>query len=320
MAVSYTKIHQDSTTIPSFAGSTQFSVANTIPSGLVESFIIQWKGTGGAIGITASTLTTAVNSLRIVFNGDQWFNFNTTVNQVAVAVGSRIGSMLDDVGGYVAENQSLTDVDCSMVIPCGINLPPNSRFEIDMNYFALAAAGNTFVGNFSVWVKYGNSLNASIYGNATSFPVSANSQTLMTVAIPSYKGAKVSGIVLQGANGNDELTSVVIQDLGLFAMSPTYLRGASGASQNGYLYTDMALDAKGLIPSDKTSGYYFIPLYDLDAKSGSVNLLLTSSVAQTYTATPILKLSTGGSGENVGTQTASKATGSSQAILRRAEE
>ncbi len=323
MAVSYTKIYQDATTLPAEGATSQFNVSNPIPQGLVESFIVQIKGTGVAGGTTASTLTTIFNNLRIVFNGDQWFNFNTPVDSTAASVNSRLNTMLQDIGGFTSENVSNTAVDMSIVIPCGINLPANSRFEVDLTYFALAA-GNALTGaNFELWAKYGSSSNATIVGNATSFPIPAASQTLMTVAIPSYKGAKVSGIALQSPTSNDNLATCVVQVLGQFGMTPTYIRGASGASQNGYMYLDTGTDSFGLVPSSSTAGYYFIPTYDLDVSSGSLNLLITTVAGagtENYTATPILKLPTGGRGESTPTQTASVATGSSQAVLRRAEE
>jgi len=308
---------------PAETTSAQYNVSNPIPQGLVESFIIQIEGTGVAGGTTASTLTTAINNLRIVFNGDQWFNFNTPVNNVADSTNSRLNTMLQDIGGFTSENVSNTAVDMSIVIPCGINLPANSRFEVDLTYFGLAV-GNALTGaNFSLWAKYGSSSNATIVGNATSFPVPEASQTLMTVAIPSYKGAKVSGIALQSPTSNDNLSTVVVQVLGNFGMTPTYIRGASGASQNGYMFLDTGADSFGLVPSSSTAGYYFIPTYDLDVSSGSLNLLITTVAGagtENYTATPILKLPTGGRGESTPTQTASVATGSSKAVLRRAEE
>lgn len=323
MAVSYTKIYQDSTTLPAETNTAQFNVSNPIPQGLVESFILQIEGTGVAGGTTASTLTTIFNNLRIVFNGDQWFNFNSPVDETASSANSRLNTMLQDIGGFTAENVSNTAVDMSVVIPCGINLPANSRFELDLTYFGLAV-GNALTGaTFSLWAKYGSSSNATIVGNATSFPVPAASQTLMTVAIPSYKGAKVSGIALQGPTAADNLDTVVVQVLGNFGMTPSYIRGASGASQNGYMYLDTGADSFGLVPSSFTSGYYFLPTYDLDVSSGSVNLLITTIAGagtENYTATPILKLPTGGRGESTPTQTASVATGSAQAVLRRAEE
>lgn len=321
MATTYNKIYQDTTTLPATLTTSQFNVSNPIPQGLVQNLILTYQGTGPAGGMTASTFATCINSLRIVYNGDQWFNFVAPVDETASSAGSRLGSVLQDIGGFVAENNSNTAVDVSIVIPCGINLPANSRFEIDLSYYAVA--GGAMTGNFEVWVQYGTSSNATIVGNATSFPVPAASQTMMTVAVPSYKGAKVSGIALQGPTALDNLDTCVVQVLGNFGMTPTYIRAASGASQNGYKFLDTGTDAFGLVPSAFTLGYYFIPTYDLDVSSGSITLLITTVAGaglENYTATPILKLPTGGRGETTPTQTASIATGSAKAVLRRAED
>ena len=322
MAVTYSKIYQDTTSLPTNAGVTQYNISNTIPSGLVESFIIQYECAASAGGAYAGSIASIFNNCRVVFNGDQWFNFNTPVDLTLAQTPSRMGALLNDMGGFCAENVSLTAVDATVVIPCGINLPPNSRFELDLTYFALAA-GVTLTGNFSVWCKYGSSSNATIVGNSTSFPVPAASQTLMTVAIPSFKGAKVSGIALQGPTNADNLDTCIIQALGNFGMTPTYIRGASGASQNGYQFLNVAADGFGLQEASFTNGYYFLPLYDLDTQTSSVNLLITTIAGaglEQYTATPVLKLPTGGRGESTPNQTSSVATGSASAILRRAED
>lgn len=321
MSVQYTKIYQDSTTIPTAAAGS-FNVSNPIPAGLVESFIVVLKGTSGGGGVAASSMTSLVSNLRVVFNGNQYFNLNSLADRSTTNGQDVLGALVDDMGGFVAENISATDQDMTVSIPCGISLGTNSRFEVDLSYYALGG-GLTFTGTFELWVKYGTSSNATIVGNATSFQIPEASQTMMTVAIPSFKGAKVSGIALQGTAIADNISQVIVQPLGNFGMTPTYLRGASGASQNGYLYKDDGEDGLGLVPASQTTGYYFIPLYDLDVSSGSVNLLITTVAGagtENYSAVPVLTLPTGGSGEKMARQTASAKTGSADAILRRAED
>jgi hypothetical protein len=322
MSVQYQTIYQDSTSLPQPAAVSNYNLANPIPAGLVESFMVKITGTASA-QLTAGSTSDLIQSLRIIFNGNQYFNFNSGADTSGANGISRLGALVDDIGGFIAENQSATAVDMTISIPCGIMLPSNSRFEVQLGYTASMGAAATFTGTLELWCKYGKSANATICGNATSFPIPAASQTMMTVAIPSFKGALVSGIFLQGPSVNDNVSSVIAQDLGNWGMTPTFMRGASGASQNGYLYSDVGADQDGLIPSDAATGAYFIPLYDLAVSSGSVNLLITTVAGagtETYTAIPVLSLKTGGSGESVGKQTASVATGSSESILRRAEE
>jgi hypothetical protein len=324
MTVSYTKIYQDATTLPVADATGSFTLSNPIPAGLVESFVVVLKGTSGGGGMANSSITSLISQLRITFNGNQWFNFNSLANRSATAGQDALGALVDDIGGFVAENISDTAQDVAITIPCGIRLGANSRFELDIAYYAMAT-GLTFTGNYELWVKFGNSSNATMVGNQTSFQIPEASQTMMTVAIPSFKGAKVSGIALQGTVVADNLSEVIVQPLGNFGMTPTYLRGASGASQNGYLYKDTSVDGVGLVPASQTVGYYFIPLYDLDVSTtgASVNLLITTVAGagtENYSAIPVLALPTGGSSEAQGKQTAMAKTGSADAILRRAED
>ena len=327
MAVTYTKIYQDTTTLPTAAGTGTFSIANPIPAGMVESFIIQVRGTSGGGGVSANSMSSLISNLRCTFNGNQFFNFASLADVSAVPQANRLGALVDDIGGFVAENLSATNQDMMIEIPVGIQLGNNSRFEVALSYFALGA-GLTLAGNLELWIKYGSSSSATIVGNSTSFPIPVGTQTMMTVSVPNYgKGAKVSGIVLQGTVNADNLSAVVVEPLGNFSMTPTYLRGSAfgGANGgNGYSFAALAADGNGLVQANFCLGQYFIPLYDLDVSSGSINLLVTSvagAALETYTATPILKLPNGGGkGEKQGVQTASVATSASGAILRRAEE
>lgn len=205
MAVSYTKIYQDTTSLPSAAGAASFSLANPIPAGMVESFIIQIRGTSGAGGVAAGNIAALISSLRCTFNGNQFFNFASLADVSAAAQVDRLTALVEDVGGFTQSRLNATDQDCVIEIPVGIQLGNNSRFEVALNYFALGA-GLTLAGNLELWVKYGASSSSTIVGNSTSFPIPVATQTMMTVAVPNYgKGAKVSGIVLQGTANADNL-------------------------------------------------------------------------------------------------------------------
>jgi len=317
MGVSYTKVYQDAVSLFNGTSAAQFDVANPVPAGLVEQFGIRIVGTTADTPSAAST-SELISQLRLTFNGDQIYNFNTSAGSVANAGQSRLGAVLDDIGGFCAENPSATDIDLTLWIPCGINLPVNSRFELSIAY--IKALQDITDAKFEVWFKYGKSANATILGNATSQTMSANSQVMMTVKVPSFKGATVSGIILQNPDNTDTLSQVIVKPLGDFAMTAPFLRGASGASQNGYQFASATVSQTANLYSSGVSGYYFIPTYDLAQTDGSITLLITANDNVIYTAIPVLSLPTGGSGENAPKQTASKATGSSSAILQRAEE
>lgn len=317
--VRYSLIYQDATSLVSETAVATYNVSNPLPAGLIEEIGLRFTGTTAGAYPSAASFTELVSGVRLTFNGDQWCNVQTQANVNTSNTVSRLGALVQDVGGRVVEDTTaLTTLDCTVWIPCGINVPANSRFELALDYAVSAAP--LLTGNFEIWCKYGKSTNITVVGNMTSQNLAANTQTLMTVKIPSIKGATVAGIMVQGESANDNLSSVIVKPLGDFAYSPTYLRGISGASQNGYQFADLNDSNNELQFADKLAGYYFVPLYNLEIIDGSVQLLLTASQAEFYTATPILNLPTSGSGERTPRQTSGVATGSKGAILSRAED
>ena len=316
----YTMIYRDATSLPTNTGATSYSLSNPLPAGMVARIGLRFTGATAAAYPTQSSFFDLVQGVRFTFNGDQWCNIQTQANSNANVDMSRLSAMVQDIGGAVVESTlSLTAFDATVWIPCGINVPNNSRFELALDMIASEVALTS--GNFEVWVEYGSASTITFIGNQTSQNIAQDAQTLMTVKIPSVKGATVAGIMLQGATAEDNLTSVIVKPLGDWAFSPTYLRGISGASQNNYQYYGLTAGNVNTF-ANAVRGYYFIPLYNLTiGESGSVQLLLTAGAAQFYTATPVLNIANGGgSGERQGRQTSRVETGSKQAILQRSEE
>lgn len=320
--VRFTNVYQDATTIFNETTTAQFDVANPCPAGLVEEVGFRLKGTT-ASAPSAASMAELITGLRMTFNGDQWLNAQMLAGVNTNTECARLGALVQDLGGRVVEAGSTTAQDMTIWIPCGINIPTNSRFELNIQY-AIADVAIT-VPKFEIWFKYGKSTNATIVGNMTSESIAHSTQTMVSVKIPTYKNATVAGIVIQCPTAEDNLTELIVKPLGDFAYSSTYLRGISGASQNGYQFMDAGDDANANQYNNALVGYYFVPLYNLSVVDGSVVLLLTVAqsgalAAQNYTFTPILNLPTGGSGERTPKQTASVATGSKGAILQRAED
>ena len=320
--VRYTMIYQDATSLPNDnVGGQAFNLSNTVPAGLIEAVGLRISGTCAAYP-SAASIGEVVSGIRFTLNGDQVINIQTQANDTASTGCSRLGAMLQDVGGSIVESPaSATAVDATIWIPLGLNAPVNSRFELALNYIT---ALSTVSGNFEVWIKYGRSTVLTLYGNQTSQTLADGAQTMVSVKIPSIKGATVAGIAIQGANAADNLQTCIPKILGDFAMSPTYLRGISGAANNGYQFADTSVSTTQQQFTDAILGYYFVPLYNVQADGGSITLLITNdtgaAASEFLTFTPILNLSTSGSGERTPKQTASVATGSKQAILQRAEE
>jgi hypothetical protein len=319
----YTLIYSDATSTPTdAAGGLTFNVSNPVPAGLIEQVGFRLTGTTAA-PLSAASAAEIVSGLRFTLNGDQVINLQTQGNVNTSANCSRMGAIVQDIGGFVAENPSLTDIDMTIWVPLGINAPVNSRFELTLDYVAAAATPTSC--NFELWIKYGKSTNMTIIGNQTSMNIADNAQTMVSVKIPTIKGATVAGIVVQGSAVADNMVSVIPKILGDFALSPTQVRAASGVNANGYQFADVGDSDQEMQYSNAVRGLYFIPLYNAAVSDGSVVLLLTSTTAgapgnEFYTFTPILNLPTSGSGERTPRQTAQVATGSKGAILSRAED
>ena len=319
--VQLTKVFEDNTSVYSTAAGT-FDVANPVPAGMVEEVGIRIEGISALAAPTAATASSLISQLRLTYNGDTVFNFVSGFNDTGNAGQSRLGAVADDIGGRVVETPMVAgQQDMTIWLPLGLNLPVNSRFELSITY--IAGLTDLTTPRFSLWHKYSNAAaNTTIIGNATSQPMSANSQVMMTVAIPNFgASATVSGVILQGTGNVDTLTGCIVKALGNFSMTPTMLRGNSGASQNGYQFVDAGISLTENQFSNAVPDYYFIPTYDLKSTDGSIVLLLTANDNITYTATPVLSLPTNsGSGQAQPKQTAAEKTGSSMSILRRAEE
>lgn len=319
----YTLLYQDATSIPNDAAGATFNLSNPVPAGLIEQVGFRLSGTTAA-PLSAASAAEIVSGLRFTLNGDQVINLQTQGNVNTSANCSRMGALVQDIGGFVAEDPSITNIDMTIWVPLGINAPVNSRFELTLDYVASAATPTS--ANFELWIKYGKSTNMTIIGNQTSMQIADGAQTMVSVKIPTIKGATVAGIAIQGARVSDNMTGIIPKILGDFSLSPTQVRAASGANMNGYQFADAGDSVQELQFSNAVDGYYFVPLYNAQVSDGSVVLLITSTTddpaatSEFYTFTPILNLPTGGSGERTPRQTAQVATGSKGAILSRAED
>jgi len=322
--VRYTMIYQDSTSIPTAVADTAYNLSAPVPAGLIEQVGFRLSGTTVGGTISAASAAEIVSGIRFTLNGDQVFNLQTQANDADSINCSRMGAMLQDIGGFVVEDSSLTNMDCTLWMPLGLNAPVNSRFELALNFITAnqLATGYTF----ECWIKYGKSTNLTLVGNQTSQSIANAAQTMVSVKIPTIAGATVAGIAIQGARASDNMSGIIPKILGDFSQSPTFLRGASGANANGYQFPHAAVGAGQMQYSNEVSGYYFCPLYNAIVSDGSVVLLITSTSddvaadSEFYTFTPILNLPTSGSGERTARQSSGAATGSKGAILSRAED
>jgi hypothetical protein len=313
MAVSFTKVYQDSTTTPNEATTSNFDISNTLPTGMAEMVGFRYSATGA---LSSASVFELLTTLRLTINGDQVISWNSLLSNNASAACPRISAFAQDIGGQVDETGATTSPEGILWLPLGLNIPVNSRFELNVQW---GVAGVPAVSpQFEVWIKYGASSNTTIVGNMTSELPAANAQTMVSVKIPAYKNAVVSGIAIQGATASNNLTSLIVKPLGDFAMTPNQLQGAAKAGNPYYFYDGGDSLVAYQVESD-VLGYYFCPLYGLSVKDSTVVLLMEASVAENYTFTPILSIPTSGSGMATPVQTEKSITGSAKSILSRAE-
>ena len=320
-------IYQDSTSIPTALADTTYSLSNPVPAGMIEQVGFRISGTTVGGTISAASAAEVFSGLRFTLNGDQVFNLQTQANDTDSVNCSRMGALLQDVGGFVVEESSLTNLDCTLWMPLGLSAPVNSRFELALNFIKATQLATGYT--FELWIKYGKSTNLTLVGNQTSQNIANNAQTMVSVKIPTIAGATVAGIAIQGARASDNMSGIIPKILGDFSQSPTQLRGASGANANGYQFASANAPAGVGVNqySNEIAGYYFCPLYNATVSDGSVVLLITSTnddaaqASEFYTFTPILNLATSSrSGQTQARQTSGAATGSKGAILSRAED
>ena len=94
MAVSYTKVYEDSTSVPSGSANT-YDVANPLPAGLIEAVGVRWSGTTAAANMALGDQGELVSALRMTLNGDQWLNFNPLGgNNDQILSTSRMGAIV----------------------------------------------------------------------------------------------------------------------------------------------------------------------------------------------------------------------------------
>ncbi len=97
----YTMIYQDATSLPNDnVGGQAFNLSNPVPAGLIEQIGFRIVGTCAAYPSTASAAE-LVSGLRFTLNGDQLFNYQIQGSTPTNAGVSRLGAMLQDIGGGV---------------------------------------------------------------------------------------------------------------------------------------------------------------------------------------------------------------------------
>lgn len=313
----YTKIRDDTTSIPSNAAKT-VTFGENIPMGALESIIIRVTTVNTTNAILAD-FGNVIGNLRLTLNGDVFFDFRQAVSGGDNNNPSSIGYFLNSIGGRAVEKPSDLTKEAYFVIPCGLQVDQGvGRIECVLGYSAAAAAVAS--GTFQMWARYNTATQTStVIAPSTSF-THANAIEQVVVRIPAMtKGQVVSGILVQNDSAADELGAqgIRIMTQSAYGLDVDFLRTFNGDLYNGVLYGDDDASTTQLTYAQEVAGSIFIPTFNL--VGGDVVLQVDSNAATTRTYTPVL-VSAYNAKETVGTrQTVSVAGNTSKAILEHVE-
>ena len=154
MSLRYSLVEQNSNDVPGAAGNT-FSRGFNIPGGAVDEIIVRIQGTMNAVGDLASDTGSIIAALRVVLNGETFFDFRNNFGSNATTGASATSVFMNAMGAGRSQdvNSSTTVRDYYLRIPVGRNIKAGiSRLEYTIQYSAL---GGAFTGaSIEWWMRY----------------------------------------------------------------------------------------------------------------------------------------------------------------------
>jgi hypothetical protein len=293
MAVRYTLVHQDATTLPTTAA-TQYSNGINIPGGIIDEFIIRITGTVTAADVLSDFANT-ISQLRLILNGDDFFDYRVGYGSSIQATGSQLGYMMNSMGpGRSTELMGATAKEYFLRVPCGRVVQPGvSRLEYQINYNLLATTSMVGAANagFEIYVRYNDAVqNTTTIGAATTFNYSATNQQVI-VRLPANVPGALAAIYVQNDRATEtDITQFRIVSQSDYSLSTTMWRALNGDLQ-GIKVADQGNAAAtagiGLSQVQFIGGSYFLPTFNLSLES-DLFLQMTAAAARTATFTPIV--------------------------------
>ena len=123
MSLRYTLVETNSNDVPGAAGAT-YNRGFNVPGGAVDEIIIRIQGTMNAVGDLASDMGSVIAALRVVLNGETFFDFRNNFGTNATTGASSTSVFLNAMGSGRAQelNSSTTVRDFYIRIPVGRNI------------------------------------------------------------------------------------------------------------------------------------------------------------------------------------------------------
>ena len=320
MSLRYTLVETSTVNVPGAAGAT-YNAGFNVPGGAVDEIIVRIQGTMNAVGDLASDMGSVIAALRVVLNGETFFDFRNNFGTAATTGASSTSVFMNAMGAGRSQevNSSTTVRDYYLRIPVGRNIQAGiSRLEYTIQYSAL---GGAFTGaSIEWWMRYNPAMqNTVTIGAATSY-LSAGAAGGVTeqvvVRVPQNVPGVLAGVMIQGGSAADTMTSARVISQSDYSIDTDYWRMLGGDLRNGILFAQPAAAvANGLLTfSQKSLGNLFVPLFNLSLDD-DLRMQITTTAAETFTFTPVIVSSIVGQPQPGAVQTLAAPTSVSKAIL-----
>ncbi len=320
MSLRYTLVETSTVNVPGAAGAS-YNAGFNVPGGAVDEIIIRIQGTMNAVGDLASDTGSIIAALRIVLNGETFFDFRNNFGSNATTGASATSVFMNAMGSGRSQdvNSSTTARDYFIRVPVGRNIAAGiSRLEYTIQYSAL---GGAFTGaSIEWWMRYNPAMqNTVTIGAATSYLTAGAAGGVteqVVVRVPQNVPGVLAGVMIQGGSAADTMTSARVISQSDYSIDTDYWRMLGGDIRNGILFAQPAAAvANGLLTfSQKSLGNLFVPLFNLSLQD-DLRMQITTTAAETFTFTPVIVSSIVGQPQPGAVQTQSVPTSVSKAIL-----
>jgi hypothetical protein len=320
MSLRYTLVETSTVNVPGAAGAT-YNAGFNVPGGAVDEIIVRIQGTMNAVGDLASDTGSIIAALRVVLNGETFFDFRNNFGSNATTGASATSVFMNAMGAGRSQdvNSSTTVRDYYLRIPVGRNIAAGiSRLEYTIQYSALGGAFTN--ASIEWWMRYNPAMqNTVTIGAATSYLTAGAAGGVteqVVVRVPQNVPGVLAGVMIQGGSAADTMTSARVISQSDYSIDTDYWRMLGGDIRNGILFAQPAAAvANGLLTfSQKSLGNLFVPLFNLSLQD-DLRMQITTTAAETFTFTPVIVSSIVGQPQPGAVQTQAVPTSVSKAIL-----